>query len=203
MKIAFDIDNVLADILSTARDVLEDDMGLEPGSLEIIDYYDSPFRLKGDSSPVSVEHSFWNDERVILNCRVYPDAVEAVAMADDAGRFAGYVTRRPESVRNLTQAWMDSIPLRRGMVMHVGTDDPNTAYDMCKSEACAALGATYLIDDHADEFASAHAAGVSMVVVDAFTGRKKRRQILANYPKIPLVPDAISAVRHILSETKR
>ena len=198
MKIAFDVDNVLADIVATARDVLEGDMGLEPGTLEIIDLYDTPFRIRGQSKPIAVDHSFWDDERVISNCRVLPGAVEAVTLASDAGLHAGYITRRPESVRQLTQDWMDSISLPREIVVHVGTNDPTTTFDLCKSEACAALGATHLVDDHADEFASAHAAGISMVVVDAFIGRSKRHQILANYPSVPLVPNVMAAVQHLL-----
>ena len=199
MKVSFDIDNVLADIVSTARNVLEEDMGLAPGTIEIIDFYDSPFQIKGDKTPISVDHSFWNDERIISGCQVFPRAVEAMKLADEAGIHAGYITRRPASTEEATAAWLPSVGLPQKIVVHVGTEDAETTFDMCKSEACSAIGATHLVDDHADEFQSAHAAGISMVVVDAFIGRAKRRQILKSYPSVPLVTDAWAAVQHLLS----
>lgn len=200
MKVSFDIDNVLADIVGTARSVLEEDMGLEPGSIEIIDFYDSPFRVKGSQTPISVDHSFWDDERIISNCRVFPRAVEAMQLAERAGIHAGYITRRPARTEKATEAWMASVQLPKKIVVHVGTENAETTFDLCKSEACAAIGATHLVDDHADEFRSAHAAGIKMVVVDAFIGRAKRRQILSNYPAIPVVPDAWSAVQLLLDK---
>ncbi|MAM83255.1 MAG: hypothetical protein CL472_01065 [Acidobacteria bacterium] len=199
MKVSFDIDNVLADIVGTARNVLEEDMGLAPGTIEIIDFYDSPFKIKGDKTPISVDHSFWSDKRVISDCRVFPRAVEAVKLADEAGILAGYITRRPAAIEEATAAWFSSVGLPQKIAIHVGTENAETTFDMCKSEACSAIGATHHVDDHADEFQSVHAAGVSMVVVDAFIGRAKRKQILSNYPSVPLVPDAWSAVQHLLS----
>ena len=200
MKIAFDIDNVLADIVGTAREILECDLGLEPGQLEMTGIYDAPYRVKGHEKPISVDHAFWGDERVLLSCVLFPGALEAVTMAADIGVLAGYVTRRPESARVHTAEWRQTANLPDATIAHVGTDDPATNFDTCKSHACIKLGATHLIDDHADEFLSAHAAGISMVVVDAVVGRAKRHQILADHPDVPLVPSALAAMRYLLPE---
>lgn len=205
VRIAFDIDNVLGDIVTSARRVLASDLGVAEEEIILTNVYWRPFTHEDPviADSLVLDHAFWDRRDVLEGSPVLPRAVEAVRMAERAGALAGYVTRRPEAVRAITQAWLDGNGFPKAPLHHVGTDDAGTTYDRCKSTACRIIGATHLIDDHATEITTALSAGIEVVVVDAPVGREARMIALNDNPGTCLVNDAHEAVEHILEQIGR
>jgi hypothetical protein len=204
MRVAVDVDNVLADIVTSARMTLAQDVGVPVDEIILTGAYHRPF---GHEDPAIAEklvldHAFWDRPEVLLRCPVLPGAREAMWRLHEAGMLAGYVTRRPGAVADLTREWHSAVGMPPAEMRFVGTTDASTTYDQCKSVACREIGATHLIDDHADEFATARAAGVEVIVVDAEVGRRKRMEVLAGHPEAVLVADAAEAVEVILGRLR-
>ena len=200
MKVALDIDNVLAAIIEAARTTLAEDLGVHRDDVVAMDRYHQPFRWsdRQGGADIEVAHSFWDQDRVLSRCPVLPGAVEAVGRLAGAGALAGYVTRRPPRTRPTTVAWLIAAPFPGAPLAFVGTEDPETTYATCKSIACRRMGATHLVDDHASEFASARAAGIEVVVVDFPVGRAMRTEAMRPHPDAVLVPDVGAAIDHLL-----
>jgi phosphoglycolate phosphatase-like HAD superfamily hydrolase len=200
MRVAVDVDNVLADIIASAKMTLAEDLGLPVDEIVMTGIYHRPF---GHPDPaidakLKLDHAFWDRPEVILRCPVLPGALDAMHRLDRAGVLAGYVTRRPGAVRETTRQWHAAVGLPHAEMRFVGTTDAATTYAQCKSVACAEIGANYLIDDHADEFATARAAGVEVIVVDAEIGRDRRIEVLSHHPDAILVTCASHAVDVLL-----
>lgn len=200
MRIAFDIDNVLGDIISSARAALARDHGLPVTSIGLTGIYHSPFSVDDGSGEtlIRLDHAFWDRDDVLTGSPVIGGAVAAVTRVAEAGALAGYVTRRPDSVRGITQDWLDRSGFPVAPLHHVGTNDAATTYDLCKSSACRILGATHLVDDHATEIDKARRNGIDVVVVDADIGRDARHAILADHPEALLARDVSHAVDLLL-----
>ena len=201
VRIAFDIDNVLGDIIASARAVLARDLGVEQDAIVLTNVYWQPFTHEDPviASALTLDHAFWDRSDVLRGSPPLPRAVEAVTMAHESGNLAGYVTRRPETVRGITQQWLDAHGFPPAPLRHVGTVEVDTKYDTCKSTACREIGATHLIDDHATELSTALAAGIEVVVVDAPIGREARMRALEDNPEAALVDDVHDAVVYILT----
>lgn len=200
MRIAFDIDNVLGDIISSARAALARDHGVPVERVVLTGIYHSPFSIDdgGGDTLIRLDHAFWDRDDVLKNSPVIPGAVDAVRRVAEAGSLAGYVTRRPGSVREVTQDWLDRGGFPSAPLHHVGTNDASTTYDLCKSSACRILGATHLVDDHATEIDKARRNGIDVVVVDAEIGRAARHAILEDHPEALLARDVGHAVELLL-----
>jgi hypothetical protein len=201
MRIAFDIDQVLADIIQGARSVLAADLGISPESIVDTFEYSQPFTHGNPdlAARLVVEHSFWDREDLLTTCPVVPGAAEAVRRVHDAGHLAGYITRRPGHVSHLTTGWLAANGFMQAPVHHVGTGDAATNFDRCKSAACKMIGATHLIDDHATEVTTAGAAGICVVVVDTPVGRRERHEALLLRPQTLVARDAAHAVQLLLT----
>lgn len=200
VRIAFDIDNVLACIITSARTVLASDLKIPVGEIILTEIYQSPFSHRNPTlaRSLKVDHAFWDRPEVLIGCPVLPGALEAVRLAQRSGALAAYITRRPEFVRFHTQSWLNEHGFPNAPLHHVGTTNAQTTYETCKSTACKIVGATHLIDDHATEFTTARAAGIEVVVVDAPVGRAARMAAMANTPDALLAKDAYEAVQLIL-----
>lgn len=204
MRVAVDVDNVLADIITSARLTLAEDLDLPVEDIILTGIYHRPF---GHPDPeidakLELDHAFWDRPEVILRCPVIPGALDAMNRLHQAGMLAGYVTRRPDAVREMTRQWHGVNAFPKAEMRFVGTTDASTTYAQCKSVACGEIGAGYLIDDHADEFATARAAGVEVIVVDADIGRDRRVEVLSLHPDATLATSAAHAV-DILMERAR
>jgi hypothetical protein len=204
MRIAFDIDNVLGDIISSARAALARDHGVPVESIGLTGIYYNPFSIDDGSGDrlIPLDHAFWDRDDVLTGSPVIPGAVGAVTRVAEAGSLAGYVTRRPGSVRGVTQQWLDRGGFPAAPLHHVGTNDASTTYDVCKSSACREIGATHLIDDHATEIDKARRNGIDVVVVDAEIGRAARRAILVEHPEAILARDVAHAVEILLGPAR-
>lgn len=200
MRIAFDIDNVLGDIISSARAALARDHGVPVESIGLTGIYHNPFSIDDGSGDtlIRLDHAFWDRDDVLTASPVIEGAVAAVTRVAEAGALAGYVTRRPGSVRGVTQDWLDRGGFPGAPLHHMGTNDASTTYDLCKSSACRLLGATHLIDDHATEIDKARRNGIDVVVIDAEIGRSARYAILADHPEALLARDVGHAVELLL-----
>lgn len=196
VRIAFDIDNVLADIIASARQALARDLSVREEEIVLTNVYWQPFSHEDPviADSLVLEHAFWDRSDVLRGCPVLPRALEAVRLAERNGALAAYVTRRPDAVRGITQWWLDSNGFPMAPLHHVGTTDAATTYDLCKSTICRQVGATHLIDDHATEIAKARSAGIEVVVVDAPVGREARMEVMAATPGASLARDALQAV---------
>lgn len=205
MRVGVDVDNVLADIIAAARLTLSEDTGIAVDEIVLSGIYHRPFAHPDpeQDEKLAVGHAFWDRPEVLLRCPLLPGALDAMWRLKEAGMLAGYVTRRPGAVRELTSTWFERVGLPPAEMRFVGTTDASTTYDQCKSVACREIGATHLIDDHADEFATARAAGVEVIVVDAEVGRDRRIDVLSEHPDAVLVASAEEAVEHLLGRLRR
>ena len=201
MYIATDIDNVLLDIIASARIVLADKLGLQTEDVKLTDIYEAPFANSDPEIQNRINeitgHSFWNIPEILVGCPIFPNAPEAIEKLSRAGLFAGYITRRPNSVAQMTQDRLDHFGFPVAPVLHVGSDNQDTHFKTCKSTACQKLHATHLMDDHATEIETAHSAGIEVLVIDAPTGRDRRHEILKICPA-PLFTDVMDAVESMI-----
>lgn len=200
MRIAFDIDQVLADIILGARNLLAKDLGISAATIVDTFDYHRPFTHESPAiaARLAVEHAFWDRHDLLTTCPVVPGSAEGVSRVHAAGRLAGYVTRRPGHVSHLTHGWLRSNGFPVAPVHHVGTADAATTFNRCKSAACREIGATHLIDDHATEITTASEAGICVVVVDTPVGRRQRIEALKARPDTLVARDAAHAVEILL-----
>jgi beta-phosphoglucomutase-like phosphatase (HAD superfamily) len=198
--VAFDIDNVLCDIIASAKRILAKDADIPVDEVILTNVYHRPFdhAVPEIAIRMRVDHAFWDREDLLSSCPAMPGAVEAVNRLHDHGMLAAYVTRRPASVRSVTEPWMRAMGFPMVPIYHVGTTDAQTTYEVCKSTVCHRIGATHLVDDHATEIATAKAAGIEVIVVDADIGRDRRMELLAENPGVMVARDAAHAVEMLI-----
>lgn len=201
MRVAFDLDNVVVDILHSATAEMAAATGIPVDEIGMTWNYDSPFTHAdpGTAARLLPDNAFWQRENVIMNARPMPGAIDALNTLHRRGMLAGYVTRRAPETRPATLHW-----LRRGgapdVPLHtVGHIDRALCHDRCKSDACLAMEATHLVDDNPHEVARVLAASVCAVLVDHPLGRAARRKWHDRNRHVVLVDDAAGAVRHLLA----
>jgi hypothetical protein len=201
LKVAFDIDQVLCRIVEQGRLILARELGVAESAIMVCDEYAQPFVLCEGSEclPVPVERSFWDREDLLSESDAFAGSVEALNRLHKRRLLAGYVTRRPPETESVTIAWMRGKGFPDMPVHFVGKASEIASYDVCKSTACAKIGATHLVDDHATELSNAAAAGIEVIVVDAETGQAARDEILSRYPGTMRVSSAAKAVALIES----
>lgn len=205
MLVASDIDNVLSDIIASARRALARDVGIDPHEIILTQVYQRPFSHPDPqiNAKLTLDHAFWDRAEVIDGCDPIPGSVDAMMRLHQAGMLVGYITRRPPTVREGTERWMRKHGYPAMPVHHVGTTAFDTTFELCKSSVCHKLGATHLLDDHATEIDTATRSGIEVVVIDADIGRDARHLVLARHPGTLLVADAAAAADLLLDRHSR
>lgn len=201
IRVAFDLDNVLFNILEAARSALANDNRIDRS--EILDtwIYFAPFTHADPAvaARLVTDHDFWQREDVISSVTPLPGAVEAMKRLDREGMLGGYVTRRPPKAMGITRATLEFNGFPARDLYAVGHDVADRNHDACKAETCIAMGATHLVEDSQHEAASALVRGISPILVDHPLGRALRNEWHELHPRVPLARDAAHAVEMLLS----
>ena len=205
MKIALDLDNVIIDIMASARAVTAADHGLEIDDVIETNVYWDPFTHADPviAARLRPDHSFWDREEVLLKAPPLPGSLDAVRRLHDEGMLACYITRRPPEVATFTAQWLADGRYPEVEIEHVGHQDQALYFERCKSSVCMEHGVTHMIDDQPHEIQTLHAAGISTILVDAPVGRGKRREFMKENPHIPVAPDLASAVDILFRQMAR
>lgn len=200
-RAAVDVDNVICDTLAGARAAKVRATGIDPRHIVDTFLYGSPF-THGDPAIARLlltPHSFWTDPEIFIDCPPIPGAADALNRAAGVGRLAAYVTRRSDTLADITVEWLrvhgfPSVPLH-----FVGHDDEALNHELSKSAACHAAGATHLVDDSQGEAAEALANGIQPILVDHPLGRNERNLWISAHPQVPLAADVSAAIDMLLS----
>lgn len=202
MKTALDLDNVIVDIMASARAVTAADHGLAIDAVIETNVYWDPFTHADPdiAERLKPEHSFWDREEVLLGAPMLDGSREAAWRLHDAGLLACYITRRPPSVDSITIRWLRDNGYPDLPVIHVGHTDRELYFNLCKSAACIEYGVTHMVDDQPHEIETLTEAGIRTILVDAPVGREKRREFMASNPHIPVADDLRHAVDLLFEE---
>lgn len=198
--VAFDLDNVIVDIVESARSAAAALADVDPGSLIDTGIYATPFTHPDPelASLIVTNHEFWQRDDVLACSKPLPGAREALWRLHDAGMLRGYVTRRAERAMGITRAWLEFYGFPSSGLHHVGHHEEMRNYDSCKAETCLRIGATHLVDDSHREADSAVRRGVVPILVDHPLGRLARQAWQLEHPDVIIVPDASAAVEHLI-----
>lgn len=194
--VAFDLDNVVVDILESARAAAAAVADIQASAVLDTWLYSSPF-THGDpdvAMRLVTSHDFWQREDILASARPIEGAREALWRLHDAGMLRGYVTRRAERAMGITKAWLEFHGFPGAGLHHVGHHEEMRNYDSCKAETCLRIGATHLVDDSQHEAASALRRAVTPILVDHPLGRAARHAWLLENPGVALARDAVEAV---------
>lgn len=202
MKIGLDLDNVIVDIMASARAVTAADHGLVIEEVIETNVYWDPFTHADPSiaGRLKPDHSFWDREEVLLGAPMLEGSLNAVLRLHVAGLLACYITRRPPSVAALTVRWLLENGYPDLPVIHVGHTDRELYFNLCKSSACIEHGVTHMVDDQPHEIETLMEAGIRTILVDAPVGREKRREFMASNPHVPVATDLKHAVDLLFQE---
>ena len=205
MKIGLDLDNVIVDIMASARSVMASDHGLALEEVIETHVYWDPFTHEDDEiAPLlKPQHSFWDRKEVLMGAPVLPGAQEAVLDLNRANLLACYITRRPPLVERHTLQWLKNHGFPVLPVVHVGHTDKSLYFNQCKSSACIEHGVTHMVDDQPHEIESLHAAGIETILVDAPVGRVKRHEFMQQNPHIRVATDIRQAAEILFGEYSR
>ncbi len=198
--VAFDLDNVVVDILHSARIAAAALAEVDPGEVVDTGIYYAPFAHADPARAALMvtDHDFWQLRDILENARPMDGAVDALWRLSHSGRLRGYVTRRAPDVEDVTRSWIERHGLPPATLRHVGHLEALRNRDACKAEICHAIGATHLVDDSQDEADSALGRGIVPILVDHPLGREAREAWRSRNPQVALVPDAASAVELLL-----
>lgn len=196
MKIALDLDNVIVDILVSAREALASDIGIESNSIIDTGIYEQPFTHEHPEirKKMVLPHEFWQRDDVLVNAPSVKNAVKAVKTLDRFGLLCAYITRRPDKCYSLTKKWLKENGLPERPLYTVGHEVKDLNHDSCKADVCRSIGATHLIDDSAFEIESAIAKGINGIIVDHPLAREKRNIWIKSNPRAKVVKDLAHAV---------
>lgn len=200
MNIALDLDNVLIDIMGSAKRILARELGVPVHEIIDTGIYGAPFTHANPAiaDQIKTDHAFWSRHDVLAQSCPLPGAVDAANRLHQAGQLGCYITRRPPAVAKITAASLKDHAFPDRPICHVGHTEPKRNYAMCKSTACRDHAITHMIDDHVGEARTLKEAGIAVFLIDAPTRRDERRQFLAAYPSTPVAPDVSSAVDVLL-----
>lgn len=201
-RVAFDLDNVVFDIMNAALRVKAADIGIATSDITMTWKYHDPF---SHSDPdvhrlLRTDHDFWMRDDMLASCLPLVGAVEALNRLHDAGMLVAYVTRRSGTSRIVTERCLRSAGCPPVTLSMVGDVDAGRNHAVCKARTCLDLGATHLVDDSQSEIASALAEGMRGILVDHPLGREARNQWRRSHASVPLASDAAHAVEMILAE---
>lgn len=199
-KVAFDLDNVVVDILESARRTAAAMAGVEHDVILDTWTYATPFSHEDPvvAALIVTDHVFWQKHEILLQATVMEGAVEAIRRLHDAEMLAGYITRRAPNARDLTLEWLRVNGLPDVALHHVGHEDEALNHAMCKADICLEIGATHLVDDSQHEVQRALDKGIIPILVDHPLGRAARMEWLSQRPHVMLARDAVHAVEMLL-----
>jgi hypothetical protein len=197
--VAFDLDNVVVDIVEAAREALAASAGVPASQIFDTHVYYAPFgHVDAAVMPLlATPHDFWQREDVLAAARPLAGAREALVRLHEAGMLAGYITRRAGRARGITRAWLEIHDMPSVDLHLVGHHDARHNHDGCKARVCLDIGATHLVDDSQREAEDALRLGVTPILVDHPLGREARAAWLALNPDVFLARDAGHAVDHL------
>lgn len=200
-RVAFDLDNVVVDIVEAAREAVAASAGVPAADIFDTHVYYAPFGHvdANVSRLLATPHEFWQREDVLAAARPLPGAREALVRLHDAGMLAGYVTRRAGRARGITRAWLEIHDMPVVDLHLVGHHEAHRNYEGCKARVCLEIGATHLVDDSQREAEDAVRLGVTPILVDHPLGREARTAWLKLNPGVFLARDAGHAVDHLTS----
>lgn len=195
IRIACDLDNVVVDILHSAKMAMAGFVGVPIEEITMSWIYQAPF---SHPDPTIAErlvpsNAFWQLEEVVGKAKPLQGAIEALNELHRHGMLAGYVTRRAPEAGVATRQWLRSFGAPDVPLHMVGHVEAERCYESCKSEACFALGATHLIDDNPHEAGRAIEAGLNVVVVDHPLGRPVREEWVARNQGVTVARDVAHA----------
>jgi uncharacterized HAD superfamily protein len=180
-RVALDIDAVLCDLIGSCRHTCADYLGIPVSELTFGGDYFVPYahaaRPELIESLRPVMYDLWSRDDTILRAQPVAGGLDLATTLADAGRLAGYITRRSPHVDPLTARWLreHGFPLDGVELYHVGgTND-------CKSVTARALDAEVLVDDSVHEATSALANGMHVVMVAMPYNREAAAALSAQY----------------------
>lgn len=194
--VAFDLDNVVVDILEAAREAAAALAGIEIAAVEDTWTYSAPFTHSdaGVAARLATSHDFWQREDILAAAHPIEGAREALWRLQEANMLRGYVTRRADRAMGITKAWLEFHGFPSASLHHVGHSEEMRNYDSCKAEICLRIGATHLVDDSQHEAEAALRRGIVPILVDHPLGRAARHAWLLEHPEVTLARDAVEAV---------
>lgn len=202
MRVACDLDNVVVDILDSARKAVAASASVEISEIVDTHIYWAPFHHHDEviAQKLATPHEFWQCTTMLASAPPLPGAINALDRMARFGRLAGYVTRRAPSARTVTLEWIDRNKAPRAPLMMVGHEKSEDNHIACKADICLTIGATHLIDDSQEEAARALARGIIPILIDHPLGREKRYAWLAENPQVALARDITHAVEMLTSD---
>lgn len=197
MRVAFDLDNVVVDILASARMKAAARAGIDARDVLDTHVYAAPFTHPDPSvaALVATDHDFWQDLGMLRAATPMPGAIAALRALAQVDALGAYVTRRAPNAREVTLDWLQRVGAPEAELAMVGHEDADHNHAACKADVCLMLGMTHLVDDSEGEAERAMRRGVSPILVDHPLGRARRTEWLARHPGIPLARDAAHAVQ--------
>lgn len=169
--IAFDIDNTIALSLEGLRLILAKRLGCRPDELRATDSYRYPLILGGslheagsDETLNAAYEGAWTCDEI---CRLMPaieGARELLWELNEDGLLRGYVTRRPEHQRGVTEEWLRRQTFPSAPLVHA--PHPAGEARVCKSVGMREIGAHILIDDHPGEVQGVLDANLAAILID-------------------------------------
>jgi len=195
-SVAFDLDNVVVDILEAARFAAAASAGIKADDVVDTGIYYAPFHHpRSDiAALLATPHEFWQREDILAAAPPMPGAREALRRLADAGMLTAYVTRRAGKARGITQAWLEIHGMPLVPLHHVGHHEADRNHEACKARTCLDIGATHLVDDSQHEAESALRHGITPILIDHPLGRRARNEWLGSHPGVTIARDAAHAV---------
>jgi len=202
MKVGLDLDNVIVDIVASARTVIAADIGIDPEHIIDTNIYWDPFTHRDEeiAQRLKPDHAFWDRQDLLLNAPELPGSLQAARSLHEAGILTCFITRRPPIVELLTARWLHERNYPQVPVIHVGNTDEVHYFKLCKSSACQTYEVTHMVDDQAHEVETLIKAGIKAILVDAPIGQQERQQFIAQHPHVPVVPSVVEAAQMLLEE---
>lgn len=157
-----DVDGVLVDYEAGLRSVVEDDLGLEPGSLSRADSWDFT------NWPIQEKGFFHFHEKLVASGGLatltpYPDAVETLNALSEDGIYVRIITHRLVMPGYHKQVVSDTV---------TGLDDFGFLYrDICFAANKATVGADVYVDDAPHNYDAIVATGAPCILYDQVYNR--------------------------------
>jgi len=164
VKFALDIDGVLADTEMPLKEKIQERHGLAPDSYEHSGMYHNMYQFKDDQDleaavRETIDYYFHFDPEgyVYKHAGVMVD--NAFVAKENQENLVGYITRRPEMFRPMTQYWLDLHGMPKRPLYHIerGT---------CKTDMMKELGAEVIVEDSPTEISSCLSNGVRVIVIN-------------------------------------
>lgn len=200
LRVAFDLDNVVVDIVAAARDALAAAAGIPAAEIVTTSDYKAPFSHPDAAirKRLATPHEFWQREDVLAAAKPLPGARRALMDLAEAEMLAAYITRRAPRARGITQAWLEIHDMPTVPLHLVGHHDVLRNGDACKARICRDIGATHLVDDSQHEAERALPFGIAPILVDHPLGRPMRSAWRSMHPEVVMVDDATDAAAWLL-----